>query len=84
MTNVPQDLREMWADVYRLFDANYLLENTKEGWDKFWHDGGALMAKYRVKYPLISEMVMLTARMIEERIKRENNTFTAIETETLF
>ena len=83
MTNVPPKLREMWADAYRLFDIYYKMENNEESWEKFWHDAGGLMAKYK-KYHIMDEMVLLITKMIENRIRMENNTFTSVETENLF
>lgn len=63
MTNVPQNLRDMWADAYRLFDLNYNIQNTPEAWKKFWEDAQEIAAKYHqnrylwVFITTISEMI---------------------------
>lgn len=66
MTNVPQDIRDMWADIYRLFDLHYNMDNTAEAWKKFWDQAGELQEKY--KNPHLLGMVMVVSDMIEYHI----------------
>lgn len=35
-TNVPTEIREMWTDLYKLFDGYFLMENTDSNWEGFW------------------------------------------------
>ena len=80
MTNVPDNLREMWADIYRLFDINYKMENNETAWTKFWNQATAIGNKYGNNKRLI-EMVTIVSEMIEDRMKKdaENATKTPIE-----
>ena len=32
MTNVPNELRDIWTDAYKLFDVHYKMENTTDAW----------------------------------------------------
>ena len=48
MTNVPERIREMWREVYVLFDKHFLMDASKqESWDAFWEDAHPLVAKYQ-------------------------------------
>lgn len=66
MTNVPNNLREMWSDVYKLFDMNYLIPNTEEGWGSFWEQALKLYDKYNRSKSII-QMVITVTDLIEER-----------------
>ena len=46
MTNVPQDIRDMWKDVYVLFDSHYNMPNTPESWKAFWEKTHEIQQKY--------------------------------------
>lgn len=46
ITNVPDNLREMWADIYKLYDINYNMKNTGEDWKKFWDQATELLHKH--------------------------------------
>lgn len=63
MTNVPNDIREMWADVYRLFDLNYNMKNDAESWQKFWEQAEQLNKKHNNYY--LMALVMIVSDMIE-------------------
>lgn len=63
MTNVPNDIREMWADVYRLFDVNYNMTNDAESWKKFWDQAEQLNKKHNNYY--LMALVMIVSDMIE-------------------
>ena len=66
MTNVPNNLREMWSDVYRLFDSNYLMQNSDEAWRSFWLQAVSLYEKYNKPKYLVS-MIIVVSELIEER-----------------
>ena len=66
MTNVPNNLREMWSDVYRLFDSNYLMQNSDEAWRSFWLQAVSLYEKYNKPKQLVS-MIIVVSELIEER-----------------
>lgn len=68
MTNLPDNLREMWADIYRLYDRNYNMENTKEAWNAFWEQAKAIQDKYgQVSFRL----VVVVSEMLEEPMKQK-------------
>ena len=71
MTNVPNNIREMWADVYKLFDINYKMPNTKEAWEQFWKQGVEIVEKYKKDCHFVSEMVVLVSEIIEEPMKEK-------------
>ena len=70
MTNVPDNLREMWRDVYVLFDSHYRMENSKEAWSGFWAEAEKITKKYGEKSYLI-EIISSVADIIGERITDE-------------
>ena len=36
MTNVPTDLREVWTDLYKLFDKHFLMNlDDQDDWKKY-------------------------------------------------
>ena len=48
MTNVPDNIREMWREVYVLFDKHFLMDVSKdESWQAFWDDAHVLLSKYQ-------------------------------------
>lgn len=70
MTNVPQNLRDMWADIYRLFDVHYPMQNTKDDWDLFWSDAQKLYDKYE-RNKIVISLVIVASEIIEDRMKSE-------------
>ena len=68
MTNVPTDIREMWSDIYKLFDINYLMPNTGDAWLNFWEQAKRLEQKHK-SIPRFTEMVVIVSEMIEDRMK---------------
>ena len=72
MTNAPNDLREMWADAYRLFDINYKMPNTDEAWKRFWEQAQSLLNKTSDENNrFLFRMINMVAEMIEDRMKIE-------------
>ena len=76
MTNVPNQLRDMWADLYRLFDSHYLMENTVEAWAKFLNSAKELWEKYGQSHRVIV-MINVITDMIADRIDSDKETANA-------
>ena len=36
MTNVPDDVRQAWKELYILFDTNYNMDGSEEAWIEYW------------------------------------------------
>lgn len=70
MTNVPNDLRDMWTDLYKLFDVHYLMENTVEEWGKFLKHAQEVWEKHNRNERLMS-MINIVIDMIGDRIKAD-------------
>ena len=70
MTNVPQTIRDMWTDLYKVFDKHYKLKNTEADWNSFWKDAFAIAEKYGKPEKLVSA-IFLVGEVIEERVKAE-------------
>lgn len=70
MTNVPQKLRDLWSDLYVLFDRNYLMENSEKSWDSFWSQAMQLQRKYE-GCPYMFKALDLVSSMIDARMKAE-------------
>lgn len=73
MTNVPNDIREMWADLYRFYDINYKMPNTPEAWLHFWKQAEELKLKYPDQDRL-HEFVMVIMEMLEDDRKPKQET----------
>ena len=63
MTNVPKEIREMWADVYRLFDMNYNMNNDAESWKNFWEQANQINDKHNNRY--LMALVVIVSEMLE-------------------
>ena len=63
MTNVPQDLRDMWKDVYVLFDSHYNMPNNAESWQAFWEKAESIRQKHT--NPHTGVLIMVVSEMIE-------------------
>lgn len=64
MTNVPENIREAWKEVYILFDTSYGMNGSKEEWIAYWEKANKLIQKYGDEIPLL-EMTTALAHMIE-------------------
>ena len=69
MTNVPQELRDLWADVYRLFDLNYNMKNDAESWRKFWEQADQIKQKY--DNPHLGTLLIVVSDMIEYHVTQK-------------
>lgn len=72
MTNVPTNIREMWTELYKLFDRYYQIPNTPEAWTEFWKAAQALSNKYNNKR--LTEGCCVVADCISDRMKAEIRT----------
>jgi len=46
-TNVPNEVRSLWTDVYKVFDKHYQMDISDEkAWTAFWGDVIPLWEKY--------------------------------------
>ena len=73
MTNVPDKIREAWADVYRLFDVSYQMDGTPLAWIQYWDKANKLVQKYGDDIPLL-ELLEAVAHMIAKFCEgREKN-----------
>ena len=46
MTNVPNEIRQMWTDVYVLFDLHFKMPNTAEAWKEYWEQAEKIRQKH--------------------------------------
>ena len=69
MTNVPNDIRNAWADVYKLFDVSYGMDGSPGAWEKYWNTATELVKQYGDEIPLL-ELFEATAHMLEIFVKR--------------
>ena len=72
MTNVPETLREMWKDIYVLFDSHYLMKNTIAAWDEYWDKAKAITEKYGYSDELIDLILCVTA-FISQKMRETAN-----------
>ena len=73
MTNVPTEIRDLWSDVYKLFDINYKMPNTEMAWNKFWEQAKQINKKHG-SCKRIVDMISLVADMISDRMVAEDKT----------
>ena len=65
-TNVPENVRQMWREVYILFDTHYLMDVSKqESWDSFWSGGRQILEKYK-DIPSVIELLGVTSELISK------------------
>ena len=69
MTNVPNNMREMWTDLYILYDSHYNMKNTEEDWNNFWTEATKLYLKYNGNLMLV-KFVDAIAEEYGTRMKR--------------
>lgn len=74
MTNVPDDVRAMWKDVYVLFDKHYLMDVSKqESWEKFWDEARQIYEKYPQIESLIDLLSCVSELLVKEAARRKAN-----------
>lgn len=75
MTNVPQGIRDAWADVYKLFDISFNMDGSDKAWEQYWNTANELVQKYADVIPLLD---LFTAeaeilKTISEKRRLEKN-----------
>lgn len=70
MTNVPDDIRAMWTDIYKLFDINYKMKNDIDSWNNFWKQAEEIINNHK-RNARVQALVVVVSEMIEDRIKAE-------------
>ena len=74
MTNVPNDIREMWKEIYILFDKHYLMDVSKIGsWESFWDDAKQIIVKYEYVESLIDLLEAVSEIISKEAARRKTN-----------
>ena len=68
MTNLPNDIRQMWADAYKLHDIHAKMQNTAEDWELFWKDAREISEKYG-GHPLVVQLITTLMLYMEECMK---------------
>lgn len=67
MTNVPENIRAAWKEVYVLFDTHYMMDNTEDAWNEFWKQAKGIMAKHQ-DMKRIMDMLVTVSDMISDRM----------------
>ena len=64
MTNVPDNLRDLWKEIYILFDKHFMMDPSREeDWKAFWDDGKKIHQKYE-QVPCVVELLATVADML--------------------
>lgn len=66
MTNVPQPIRDIWTELYKLFDKHYLMPDNQPAWRAFWEDAQKLWLQSG-KNKLVLGAIELVAECITQR-----------------
>lgn len=67
MTNLPPKLREMWTELYILFDSHFKMPNTEEAWTEYWRKAGDLYQKYH-DVSHMSELINVVSSLLESNV----------------
>lgn len=70
MTNVPKEIRDIWTDLYKLFDRHFLITGTGEEWKAFWNDAKELCERSGNNEHLYV-MIVAIADYLGDRIKKQ-------------
>ena len=68
MTNVPQEIRTIWTDLYKLFDLHWKMDGSAEAWKAYWDDANKIWNGSN-KNERVLEAVNLIADTIGDRFK---------------
>ena len=72
MTNVPDDVRAMWKDVYILFDTHYLMDvDDQATWESFWKKASEIYEKYSYIDSLINLLSCVSELLVKEAARRK-------------
>ena len=69
ITNVPEEIRSIWTEMYKLFDKHYLMENNEESWQKFWDEAVAIYYHSGEK-PYVKDGLVAISDAIGERMTK--------------
>lgn len=69
MTNVPDNIRSIWTDLYKFYDIHYLMNDTADDWTVFWDDAEKIYHRYD-GYPLLVKIITAIAEEFETRLKK--------------
>lgn len=69
-TNVPDAIRAIWTDLYKLFDTHYLMSNTEADWMLFWKEAEQVWLKYG-KSDRVMDGINLVSEMIRDKFIAE-------------
>lgn len=69
MTNVPEPVRAIWTDLYKLFDKYYRMDGSEEAWIAFWTDAQKVWEGSRFS-SRIGDACCLVADCIGDRLKQ--------------
>lgn len=72
MTNVPQDVRNMWTDLYKLFDRHYCMDGSDEAWIAFHTEAKELWEKYDSNSRFIYGVIFVSD-WIADRLRASKN-----------
>ena len=64
MTNVPDNVRDAWKDLYILFDTNYNMDGSQEAWEAYWNQATQLIIKHGDDVPMLGILEAI-AQMLE-------------------
>lgn len=70
MTNVPKEIRDIWTDLYKLFDRHFLITGSDEEWIAFWDEATKLRERSGNNQHL-NEMIDAIADYLGDRIKKQ-------------
>ena len=72
MTNVPENIREMWKDVYVLFDTHYNINaDSQEEWNAFWAEAIKINEKH-MDIPCVIDLLDTVSEMIAKFSVKRN------------
>ena len=72
MTNVPDNIREMWKDIYVLFDTHYMMDtDSQEEWNAFWAEAMKINDKHK-QIPCVIDLLSTVSEMIAKFSVKRN------------
>ena len=72
MTNVPDKIRDMWKDVYILFDSHFLMDTSDQNvWNAFWAEATKINEKY-LDIPCVIDLLTTVSEMISKYSVKRN------------
>lgn len=75
MTNVPDNIRALWKDIYVLFDTHWNMDNTAKAWEEFWEKAKEIYGKIpddEFRDNVVIELLENVAKMIEWNQSNKN------------